>query len=310
MKKMPNLFVIGSQRAGTTSLHDMLGQHSDIFMSPVKEPYFFNAEYLRRLITCESLTDNKRQELVCLLKKEENKGKYKTLDRYTKLFENAKDEKYLGESSHYMYSISVSETIKKYSPHARIIVSLRNPTDRIISQYGLHRRTSKFNGSFEEYLEHTKSKNIRSNQPPLTKGLQSKSLKQWLHNFERSSIFFIKFDDFRSDPALTLKNIFSWLEINPNETIKITHAQRSAIPKSESLAKFVYRGGGKIRSELKKIIPKHYRIKLKDYFYKSMLYEKNTILPETESYLYDYFREDVEKLEVITGFNLDSWKSR
>jgi hypothetical protein len=43
----PNLFVIGVARAGTSSLASYLGQHPEIFMSAVKEPYFFSARYMR-----------------------------------------------------------------------------------------------------------------------------------------------------------------------------------------------------------------------------------------------------------------------
>lgn len=38
----PNLFVIGASRCGTTFIHDVLGQHPEIFMSPIKEPSYFN----------------------------------------------------------------------------------------------------------------------------------------------------------------------------------------------------------------------------------------------------------------------------
>ena len=41
---MPNFLIIGAARSGTTSLHHYLGQHPDIYMSPVKEPSFFAIE--------------------------------------------------------------------------------------------------------------------------------------------------------------------------------------------------------------------------------------------------------------------------
>jgi hypothetical protein len=41
---LPNLFVIGTAKSGTTSLHHYLNHHPDIFMSPVKEPNFFAFE--------------------------------------------------------------------------------------------------------------------------------------------------------------------------------------------------------------------------------------------------------------------------
>src|SRR5829696_6093822 len=41
---MPNFFIIGAQKAGTTSLYHYLDQHPQIYMSPAKEPFFFNHE--------------------------------------------------------------------------------------------------------------------------------------------------------------------------------------------------------------------------------------------------------------------------
>jgi len=41
MAAMPNTFVIGAAKSGTTSLYDYLRQHPDVFMSPVKEPCYF-----------------------------------------------------------------------------------------------------------------------------------------------------------------------------------------------------------------------------------------------------------------------------
>jgi hypothetical protein len=38
---MPNFFVIGAQKAGTTSLYYYLDQHPEVYMSPRKEPHFF-----------------------------------------------------------------------------------------------------------------------------------------------------------------------------------------------------------------------------------------------------------------------------
>ncbi len=39
--KLPNFLIVGAQKAGTTSLYRYLGQHPQVFMSPVKEPQYF-----------------------------------------------------------------------------------------------------------------------------------------------------------------------------------------------------------------------------------------------------------------------------
>ena len=42
--KLPNFFIIGANKAGTTSLHYYCSQHPEIFMSENKEPMFFTAK--------------------------------------------------------------------------------------------------------------------------------------------------------------------------------------------------------------------------------------------------------------------------
>jgi hypothetical protein len=39
--KLPNLFTVGTGRAGTTSLYEYLKQHTEVFMFPIKEPQYF-----------------------------------------------------------------------------------------------------------------------------------------------------------------------------------------------------------------------------------------------------------------------------
>jgi Sulfotransferase family len=41
---LPNFFIVGAPKAGTTSLYYYLGQHPDVYMSPVKEPNYFAEE--------------------------------------------------------------------------------------------------------------------------------------------------------------------------------------------------------------------------------------------------------------------------
>ncbi len=41
---LPNFFIVGAPKAGTTSLYHLLTQHPQIYMSPVKEPCYFASE--------------------------------------------------------------------------------------------------------------------------------------------------------------------------------------------------------------------------------------------------------------------------
>src|SRR5687768_11767835 len=45
----PNFLILGAARSGTTTLHEYLPLHPDVYMSMPKEPLFFEAEYRRGL---------------------------------------------------------------------------------------------------------------------------------------------------------------------------------------------------------------------------------------------------------------------
>src|SRR5690242_17598260 len=38
---LPDFFIIGAPKAGTSALHDALAAHPQLYLSPVKEPKFF-----------------------------------------------------------------------------------------------------------------------------------------------------------------------------------------------------------------------------------------------------------------------------
>lgn len=100
----PNFFILGAPKCGTTSLAAWLAEHPEIFLSPVKEPHFFNSDH-RRLTT--------------------------SLRNYEALFAKS-DERHraVGEASvWYLASSAAVTNILEYNPQAKFIVMLRNPVD-------------------------------------------------------------------------------------------------------------------------------------------------------------------------------------
>src|SRR5262245_35065298 len=84
--KKPTFFIIGAPKCGTTSLAAWLADHPDIFMSPTKEPHYFNTDHKRYL---------------------------NSLAGYEQLFEDATDRhSAVGEASvWYLYSANAVENI-------------------------------------------------------------------------------------------------------------------------------------------------------------------------------------------------------
>lgn len=107
-----NLFVLGVQKCGTTSLADLLNEHPEVFVPSIKETYFFN------------------------LDANFSKG----ADWFEKEFystQRAQDVKWRGDATpFYLGSKEAIDRIAEYADaEARFIVILRDPVKRAISAY-------------------------------------------------------------------------------------------------------------------------------------------------------------------------------
>lgn len=106
-----NLFVIGVKKAGTSWLYYLLDHHPDVFMSRVKELYFFGNEYPEKL------------------------------DAYHRHFPFDESYAYFGEATvTYFRSERVARQIKDYSPAARVLAIVRDPIERVRSQFRYHKQ--------------------------------------------------------------------------------------------------------------------------------------------------------------------------
>ena len=102
---MPNFFILGAPKCGTTSLVRWLETHRNIYFSPVKEPHYFCTDLANRVVKTEAA--------------------------YRRLFDRAGPEHVaVGEASTwYFYSQDAVANIMRATPEARFIVMTRNPVD-------------------------------------------------------------------------------------------------------------------------------------------------------------------------------------
>jgi hypothetical protein len=103
--------IAGAQKSGTTTLHQLLGEHPQIFMTQRKEVHYFDWHW------DEGLT------------------------WYSRHFAPGPEHVHLGESTPtYMYHAESRERMYRTLPELRVVVILRNPTERAYSHYWHSRR--------------------------------------------------------------------------------------------------------------------------------------------------------------------------
>ena len=307
LKNQPNLFLIGAMRAGSTSLHALINQHPEIFMSHVKEPMYYVAETMRRTLDMYGNTADIEYQLMDFVKQR----KHAEAHTYEILFDKVMGRKYMGESSHYIYHPQVARAIHDDCPNARIIVSLRNPIERLYSEYMLYRRQGKdVEETFAEFVNNNSSfshdgKILITDSPKIRKSLYFDSLVEWVNVFGRDQVKIILFEDFISDYLQVCESIFSWLGVDPTFTPIPIHAQQGGTPKSGTIFYGVEKSKLKLKL-LKRIMPPKVRDRLRAVWYQVSL-EKGTIDESTRVFLLKAYREDITNLEREFQLDLSTW---
>jgi len=221
VKNWPNFFIVGASKAGTSSLYNYLKEISGIYMSPIKEPNYFS----------ESSVPANHPFLRPIRDKEE----------YLNLFEKVKDEKIIGEATpRYLTDDHAYELIHQISPQAHILISLRDPVDRIFSQYLMIAQAGGWTQSFHEILqmelEHPGNKS--EVHLSINDGMYSESVKKYLDVFGSQQVKIIIFEEWISNTKDTVEEILRFLGLN-NSVINFkntVHRQFIGLPGSTALS--------------------------------------------------------------------------
>lgn len=278
-KAIPNLFIIGAMKSGTTSLHEYLNEHPDIFMSDVKEPGYF-AECMNYYP--------------------------KELAWYESLFKDVKDEKIVGESSTNYTKLpictDVVQKIWEFNPDARFIYLMRNPINRVISHYW---HGVKYGDERNDAMTAIKQK-----QEYLCFSDYATQLEPYIERFGLDKIYTLSFESFIKDPVSELKSIFDWLGVDSDIAIKSAGSTHNALPKSFKKVK----GSGLLHdfrssfiwNKIAPLIPK----KINSAAAKLTVEETSKSSDkdaEVISYLTPVFRPKVKKLEKLLNRKFDEW---
>ena len=160
-------------------------------MSPIKEPNYFS----RKLVPDDHLLLNPIREK----------------SRYLSLFDKTSNEKIVGEASPlYLSDPEASQLIHDFSPNALILMSLRDPIERILSHFTLIIRDGGYKGSFHNKLLNELKYGITDNTKPhlyLEAGLYSESVKRYLEIFGPKQVKIIIFEEFVKNPKFFLEQI-------------------------------------------------------------------------------------------------------
>ena len=283
--KIPEFFLVGAAKSGTSSLYMYLTQHPRVFVPPVKEPHFFSDFHHPALAYIDSL------------------------DKYLALFEACPPGALAGDAStSYLYSHGAPGKIKALQPEARILAILRNPIDRAYSFYWHNRRDFHEPLSFEAALDAEPeriSQRAGFASHYLRSGLYHDQVRNYLDAFGRDRVRIWLTEDLQADATAVCREAFEFLGVEPLAVDTSTIYNRSGPVRSQALGRLLFlKFPG--RRKLGKAFPalaKQVRWRL----IQRNMGAPPAMQPETRRRLIGAFREDVLKLQDLLGRDLGHW---
>lgn len=280
---------IGAAKSGTTSLYDILKQHSDVFIPSFKEPHFFDIPSV-----------------------------YKNgISWYTKTyFSGVKNEKCIGDfTPTYLFEEDTPKRIfNDLGIAIKFIVILRNPVDRAYSHYlhskrDLHEQLS-FNDAInrklkkDDYLSYLRGSYIEQ-------GMYADMLNRYMEIFPKENFLILHFEeDFIGKREETISRIFQFLNLD-KENLKLDIRSNKASKAKLIWLKKLMKKTGWWRKMIKNMIPS---LKVRQII-KNRIQRANIIVAKPEPLVQDdrikiydfYFSEQVVALEMLLKRKMN-WK--
>ncbi len=284
----PEAFLIGAQKAGTTTLAFMLDQHPGITVSTPKETDFFTANWRRGL------------------------------DWYRDRFPGPKDSIFLDASPSYAAGPvddgpgaqpdadprrHAPERIHALNPKAKFIYSLRDPVTRTYSSYWHRVRVGEETRAFREAIL-TDSFYLRTSD-------YSAQVQRYLAYFSLESFLFLVFEEMIDDPAKSAQRCFEFLGAAPVDfPVRLDSARNRS---------YTYNFAGQLmamalpsRKALKglnhvarAILPKAFHSAA----VRLLTRDIPAMRDEDRAFLVDCFSDRNIKLRRLTGISTDRWQT-
>jgi Sulfotransferase family len=204
---LPNLFVIGAPKCGTTSLHRYLDQHPQVSMSKVKEPKFF-------------LTDGTRPDFRG--PGDERAARAYVVDRaaYEALFQYPSGSGvYAGESTpYYLWDPHAAPRIRALVPEARLVAVLREPTRRAYSNWADLREQGREKLEFAPALAAEEERRTQGWEPfwlYRELGLYGAQLTRLFTVFPPAQVKVLLAEDLAAAPDGPVSEVFAFLGLPP-----------------------------------------------------------------------------------------------
>lgn len=286
---LPNLLLVGAAKSGSSLLAYCLGQHPEIYISPVKEPYYFVPNF-----------------------------GVDFFQEYISLFKNSQSAKIRAEASTgYLYSKDAALAIKKTLPDSKIMIILRNPVDMAFSFWAFMSRRGNETDSFQTAIVNQNQRfsqeymKTRAGWPYnylyVERAKYYQQVKRYLDLFGRDRVKVIIFEEFLQDTTQSFSEIFDFLGVSSDFQPTIKRVNSGGVMRFKLIEQLLQKEFPVIKNIFPLVWRNQMRVFLRDFNVKTG--EKPVLSAQMRHQLTNIFYEDVKSLESLLGRQLwDSWR--
>jgi hypothetical protein len=263
-ERVPDFFIVGHPKSGTTALYEMLRRHPQIYMPDGKEPWFFATELHDRTPP--------RPE-----------GTPATLAEYLALFEAARPGQRVGEASAlYLWSRTAAHRIAEVQPAARIVAVLREPASFLRSLHLQFVQTYvETEGDLRKALALEQERRQGRHIPRYSYWPQAllysehvryvEQLRRYNDLFSAEQVLVLIYDDFRRENEATVRRVLRFLDVDDAQPIEVVEANPTVRARSQRLNELLHAvsvGRGPVslavKAAIKALTPTHLRRSARD----------------------------------------------
>lgn len=314
---LPNFFIAGAPKSGTTSLYHHLDQHPEIFMSPLKEISYFSEEVreakfgpeLRR--GASEARQGLRDYIDAGAPTKRFGGIVDDWQDYCSLFAAAGEERAIGEGSVcYLWSRSAPERIAATIPGAKVIVVLRDPVERAFSQYIHALADGALTWSFTEHLDRAFSRKPGDDElnlfhPFLELGMYAEQIRRYRRYFPENHLGMWTYEE--SLQSNFLSEVFRFLGVDPgfrpDTSERYLQQEIVSVPRIRKVMR-----SSSAWKRLKSHLPLYFLRTIRNAAYKPA--KRLQMSPRDRERLEQYYLPSVRDLDLLLGARVAHWCGR
>lgn len=291
---LPNVYILGAAKCGTTSLAYQLSNHDEIFLVNGKETHFLSSD--------EKFANG--QEF------------------YVKQFLGGynREQVILDATPEYLAKPDVIipriRQIHQNCQHLKFIIVLRDPLARLISHYSHRTRTFNETRTIEEAVL-TDIERINAPSPSdwsnyFTEGLYAKHLSQWFHNFPEARFLILTLSDIEKNNGKSISKVLRFLDLQDNGSLKHMKHRNQRSKSSVPIVSRMVAQQWPLKNYLKKALPKYQRRKLAKWIHLATqrpTKERLIIDDDIKHLIVQAYQKDVEQLRSMNICNTTDWEN-